>query len=136
MSDMNVIVLTGHIASDVELKSTKNGIFVCRFRLAVNRPGAKGKTDFFDVSCWRQTAQFVSQYFKKGKRIEVEGTLTTREWIDKEERRHTAYEIQAKEVCFGEKADSDKNSPPLQEPVAEAEPLEELSPEDDIALPF
>ncbi len=135
MADLNVVVLSGYVASETELKRTTNGTPVCKFRLAVRRPGVKDKTDFFDVICWRSTAEFVSRYFRKGKRIEVSGTLETREWTDKEDKRHSVVEVQAKEVCFGEKAETekDKGQPRQQEPEASAN-YEELPPDDD--LPF
>lgn len=135
MADLNVVVLTGYVASEVELKATPSGISVCRLRLATKRRGTKDKTDFFDVICWRSTAEFVSRYFQKGKRIEVSGVLTTREWTDKEGKKRTVVEVQAEEVCFGEKAGTEKGqAQQQQQPPEEAGNYEELAPDDD--LPF
>lgn len=99
---MNKVVLTGRIAQDIELKTTTSGVSVCTFNLAVKRPKAKDDiTDFFTVVCWRNTAEFVSKYFRKGNGIEVAGMLTVRKWQDKNGNNRCATEIVADEVDFG-----------------------------------
>ena len=99
---MNKVVLTGRIAQDIELKTTTSGVSVCTFNLAVKRPKAKDDTtDFFTVVCWRNTAEFVSRYFRKGNGIEVAGMLTVRKWQDKNGNNRYATEIVADEVDFG-----------------------------------
>lgn len=106
---MNNISLVGRLTDDVELKSTQHGINVCSFTVAVNRPGTKDKTDFIPVVAWRQTAEFVCKYFRKGQRIGLTGKLTSRKYEDRDGNKRTAYEVVADRVEFVEskpKADS------------------------------
>lgn len=100
---MNVIAISGNIAENIELKTTQEGTPVCSFSVAVRRPGTNDKTDFFKVVTWRKTAEFVSRYFTKGQRIEVNGILTTRKWQAKDGSKHSVCEIVASEVGFGER---------------------------------
>ena len=69
----NRVILVGNIVADPELKTTPNGISVTRFRIAVNRrftrSGEQAQTDFFDIVAWRQTAEFVSRFFTKGRHL-------------------------------------------------------------------
>lgn len=103
MASFNKIIIIGNISTDLELKQTQSGISVCSFNVAVNRRGTNNgdqKTDFFTVQAWRKTAEFVSQYFKKGSPILVCGQMQTREYTDKQGNKRTAYEIVADEVSF------------------------------------
>lgn len=79
---MNCAVMVGYLAADPELRTTQNGISNCTMRLAVQRryAGQDGKkeTDFFNVVCWRQTAEFCVNYLNKGRKIAVEGSLQNR----------------------------------------------------------
>ena len=81
---MNTVILTGRIASELELKKTPSDASVCSFRIAVNRrfKNAEGKYDADFISCvaWRNTADFVAKYFSKGEPIEVRGSLQTRSY--------------------------------------------------------
>ncbi|MBQ7645988.1 MAG: single-stranded DNA-binding protein, partial [Clostridia bacterium] len=76
---LNKIFLIGNMVADPELKQTANGIPVTSFRVAVNRKftrqGEQPQTDFFDVVCWRQQAEFVCKYFPKGKQILIIGSM-------------------------------------------------------------
>lgn len=105
MADINVIVLSGNVTSDIELKQTQSGVSVCSFGIAVRRPGTSNTTDFFDVVCWRNTAEFAAKYFRKGKRIEVTGILTQRQYEDRDGKKRTIVEVVAREVTFGERAE-------------------------------
>lgn len=136
---MNKAFLTGYIASDVELKSTAQGTPVVTFQLAVKRPKAKNDTtDFITVVCWRNTAEFVSEYFRKGSGIEVSGIITVRKWQDKDGNNRYSTEIVADEVDFGKKSKDDNqhgqsyNQPQNTSPQNTA--FEEV--EDDDELPF
>lgn len=80
---MNSICLTGRLTDDVELKQTPSGVSVCSFTLAVKRPNVKDTTDFINCVAWRGTAEFISRYFGKGNKIEVNGVLTSRKYEDK-----------------------------------------------------
>ena len=99
----NKCILVGNMVADPELKQTPNGISVCRFRLAVNRKTkAEGQqsADYLDVVAWRQSAEFVSKYFKKGNPILVCGQIQSRNWEDKDGAKRYSVEILADEVSF------------------------------------
>lgn len=101
----NKAILIGRIATDIELRTTPNGISVVTFRLAVDRPYQKGgerKTDFISVTAWRQQAEFVSRYFAKGRLIGADGSIQTREYTDKDGNKRTAFEVVADRVFFVE----------------------------------
>ena len=99
----NKVILVGNLAVDPELKQTQSGVSVCSFTLAVNRKYNKDGTnecDFITIQTWRQTAEFVAKYFKKGKPILVCGSLQTRNWTDKDGNKRYATEVVADEVSF------------------------------------
>lgn len=101
---LNVVVLMGRLVADPELRHTPNGIATCTFRIAVDRnfvrAGEERKADFIDIVVWRQTAEFVCKYFRKGNLIAVEGSLQTRNYEDKQGNKRTAYEVVANNVSF------------------------------------
>lgn len=97
----NKVILMGNMCSDPELKQSQSGVSVCSFNIAVNRKMAKnGEVDFITIVAWRQTAEFVCKYFKKGKPILVCGQLQTRDWTDKQGNKRYATEVVADEVSF------------------------------------
>lgn len=101
----NLVVLTGRICNDVELKYTQSNIPVCSFTLAVDRRGGKGEdkhTDFINIVAWRTTAEFISKYFAKGSAIGIEGSIQTRKYKDKDGANRTAFEVIANNVQFME----------------------------------
>lgn len=101
---MNKVILMGRLVADPELKTTPSGLSVTTVRVAVNRRfgNADGtrEADFFDVVCWRQTADFVAKYFTKGRMIGVVGSLQTRSWDDRNGGKRYATEIVADEAYF------------------------------------
>lgn len=106
---MNKVIFMGRVCNDLELKTTPNGVSVCQFRIAVDRnyqkKGEEKVTDFFNVSAWRNNAEFISKYFSKGRMILIEGELQTRQYTDKNGNPATWYEIVADKVHFtGEKS--------------------------------
>jgi len=101
---MNIVVMSGNVTKDIELKTTQSGLSVTDFDIAVRRPRQKDVTDFFKVVCWRSNAEFAAKYFKKGSRVEVRGILTQRKFEDKEGNQRVAIEITAEELGFGESA--------------------------------
>ena len=109
---INVVVLMGRLVADPELKQTQNGTSVCSFRIAVDRNVANKQTgerqaDFINITAWRQTAEFVCKYFRKGSMIAIEGSLQTRSYTDKDGNNRTAYDVVANNVSFtGSKAES------------------------------
>ena len=90
---MNAVNITGRLGSAPEVKTTTNGKSVCSFRLAVTRPRAKDTTDWIPCTAWNQSAEYLGKYAAKGNRIGVSGTLTSREYEDKEGNKRTAYEV-------------------------------------------
>lgn len=85
---MNKVILMGRLTADPELKQTQSGISSCRFTVAVNRQFKNKETgeyeaDFIFCTAWRQTAEFISRYFKKGQMICIDGTLRTGSYQDK-----------------------------------------------------
>jgi single-strand DNA-binding protein len=110
---LNKIFLQGRLVADPELRHTPNGVPVASFRLAVdrnfkNRDSGERKADFINVVAWRQTGEFVSRYFSKGRMAIVEGSLQTRDYNDKDGNRRYATEVVADNVYFGDsKRDGD-----------------------------
>ena len=109
---LNHIIIMGRLTKDPELRSTGAGTSVASFRLAVerdfkNRESEEKQTDFLEVVAWRQTAEFVSKYFTKGRMAVVSGRLQTREWTDRDGNKRTNYEIVADNVYFGDSKKSE-----------------------------
>ncbi len=101
----NLVVLTGRLTADPELKTTPNGISVTTFSIAVNRnyrSGGENQADFINIVAWRQTAEFITKYFKKGNLIGIEGSIQTRSYTDKNGNKRTAFEVVANNVQFVE----------------------------------
>ena len=103
---MNHIVLMGRLTRDPELRRTGSGVAVASFTLAVDRDyavqGAEKETDFVDIVAWRNTAEFVSKYFTKGRMAVVSGRLQIRNWQDKEGNKRRSAEVVADNVYFGD----------------------------------
>ncbi len=101
----NVVILTGRLTADPELKTTTSGIPVTSFSIAVSRryrSGEEQQADFINVVAWRQTAEFVSKYFQKGSMIGIEGSIQTRRYTDRDGKNRTAFEVVASNVQFVE----------------------------------
>lgn len=102
----NLVVLTGRLTADPELRYTTNNTPVTSFSIAVNRrykAGEESQADFINIVAWRQTAEFVTKYFKKGSMIGIEGSIQTRKYVDKETgKNRTAFEVIASNVQFVE----------------------------------
>ena len=102
---LNKVILMGRLVADPEFRQTTSGIPVCRIRIAVDRPFRKDQerqSDFINITCWRNTAEFVSRYFTKGKMIIVEGSLRNNDYTDNNGVKHYSMEVQADNVSFGE----------------------------------
>ena len=119
---LNRAILMGRLVADPELRQTPNGVSVCSFRIAVDRNysgrGGERQTDFLDIVAWRNTAEFVSRYFSKGKMIIVEGSVQSRNYEDKNGNKRTAVEIVADNCMFGETRSASQNYAPAAAPVA------------------
>ena len=126
---LNVVVLTGRLTADPELKSTSNGTSVCSFKIAVDRrykQGEERQADFINIVAWRSSAEFVSKYFKKGSMIAIEGSIQTRKYQDKDGNNRTAFEVLANNVQFADFGKKeDKPSEAANDPLPQfAESLE------------
>jgi single-strand DNA-binding protein len=96
----------GRLTADPELRQTQNGTSVTSFTVAVDRRFQREQTDFINVVAWKQTAEFVEKYFKKGAMIALRGSIQQRNYEDKNGNKRTAFEVIADEVSFcGSKAD-------------------------------
>lgn len=143
---LNCAILMGRLTHDPELKTTPNNVSVTTFRIAVDRnytkPGEERQTDFIDIVAWRQTADFVCRYFRKGSMIAVQGSIQTRSYEDKQGNKRTAVEIVADNVSFcGSKSESNGNTAsytPATGNTAQGEfngDFEQIE-DDDMSLPF
>ena len=113
---MNNITILGTITKDIELKETESGVKYTRFSIAVNRKfkneNGDYDTDFFNIVAWRGTAEFINNYFDKGKRIAISGRLQTNKYTDKDGNERIGTEIVANDVQIIEKKSSEGNSTP------------------------
>ena len=105
--NLNKVILGGRLTADVELKQTQSGVSVINFNLAVgrrfasrNNEQAEQQTDFITIVAWRQTAEFISKYFKKGSSICIVGSIQTRSWEDSQGNKRYATEVVADEAMF------------------------------------
>lgn len=102
---LNHITIMGRLTKDVELRRTGNGTAVASFTLAVDRDfssNGEKETDFIECVAWRQTGEFVSKYFSKGRMAVVSGRLQIRSWNDKEGNNRRTAEVVADNVYFGD----------------------------------
>ncbi len=101
--NFNKVIIGGRLTAEPELKTTQSGISVVSFSVAVNRKVKQGepqKTDFFNVTAWRATAEFISRYFHKGSSICIVGTIQNNDWTDQQNVKHYKADIIADEVMF------------------------------------
>ena len=104
--NLNKVIMGGRLTAEPELKQTPSGVSVCTFSIAVNRrlsskdSAQQTQADFFNITAWRATAEFVSKYFRKGSSICVVGSLQNRTWTDQQGVKHYATDIIADEVNF------------------------------------
>lgn len=152
MASLNKVILIGYMVADPELKQTGGGVSVCSFRIGVGRRMSKEPvSDFIDIVAWRQAAEFVCKYFRKGNPIQVVGSLQGRSWEDKQGQKRYTLEVVADELGFVEKSGGMGSVGTGAAPVEKAKPefysqntgqgfggvtgaFEELAPDED--LPF
>ena len=150
--NLNKVILCGRLTADPELKQTTSGIAVVTFTLAVNRryqsksaDGAQAQqADFISVVAWRQTAEFISRYFRKGSALCVTGSIQTRSWQDQQGQKRYTTEVVADEAMFVDSKNEGGaaqygnaeayNAPSFSSSPASAPKFEELKTDDD--LPF
>ena len=104
---LNHITIMGRLVRDPELRRTGSGVAVASFRVAVDRDfvskeGGERKADFIDCVAWRQTGEFISKYFTKGRMIVVDGRLEMRDWTDKDGNKRTSAEVVVANAYFGD----------------------------------
>ena len=132
---LNKIFLMGRLTRDPELRRTGSGLAVAFFSLAVDRDfksqSGEKETDFIDIVAWRNTAEFVSKYFTKGRMAVVEGRLQIRDWTDKEGNKRRSSEVVADSIYFG---DSKKDTGMPAQSYSNNGSFSEV--EDDGELPF
>lgn len=150
---LNKVFLQGRLVADPELRQTPAGVSVATFRIAVDRDFKNKETgekeaDFVTIVAWRNTAEFVSRYFQKGRMAIVEGRLAMRNYTDRDGNKRTAAEVVADNIYFGDsRRDSESggfsysapapsyNAPNYGTPASSGDQFAELS-EDDGELPF
>lgn len=130
---LNKVIVMGRLVRDPELRRTNSGTAVASFTIACDRDfksdGGEREADFIECVAWRNTAEFVSKYFAKGRMAVVSGRLQTRNWTDKEGNKRKATEIVAESAYFG-----DSKREELQSYAAPQESFAELP--DDGEIPF
>lgn len=134
--NFNKVIIGGRLTAEPELKTTQSGLSVVSFSVAVNRktkPGANQETDFFSVTAWRQTADFVARYFHKGSSICIVGILQNSTWTDQNGQKHYRTDIVADEVMFVDSKGANQSAPSFT-PGAITPNFEEIKTDDD--LPF
>lgn len=129
---INSVVLMGRLTHEPELRVTPSGVSVVQFQIACDRNYQKDekKTDFIDITAWRKTAEFVTNYFHKGSMIALEGAIQTESYTDNNGNKRKSFQVVANNVSFcGSKAESGTN------PAVENIEIEEIVDDDD-DLPF
>lgn len=136
---LNKVVLCGRLASDPELKTTATGIPVLSFNLAVNRPyraadanSSLPAADFISCVAWRQRAEFIARYFRKGSSICITGSIQTRKWTDQNSVTRCATEVVVDDALFVDSKAEGGAAPAETYPTAS----EDFVPVDDEKLPF
>jgi single-strand DNA-binding protein len=139
--NFNKVILGGRLTADVELKGTPSGVSVCSFSLAVNRKYSKdseAQTDFINCVAWRNTAEFISKYFKKGSSMCICGSMQVRNWTDNNGQKRYATEVIVDEAMFVDsKTEGEQGATTYAEALSAITPkaeMTELSDSDD--LPF
>lgn len=100
---LNKVFIMGRLCTDPEERKTQNGVSVTTFTLAIDRPKKDGEStgaDFIDCVAWRQTAEFICRYFKKGSPMLLEGHLQSRRWEDKDGNKRKAVEVVVGRIEF------------------------------------
>ncbi len=150
--NLNKVILAGRIVADPELKQTPSGANVVSLRIAVNRrfqsrdSQQQNEADFFNVTAWQNTAEFIAKYFRKGSAICICGRIQNRSWVDQNGQKRYATDIIAEEANFVENRNSQEGysggmstpdayqAPAYSSPAASAPKFEEIKTDDD--LPF
>lgn len=131
---LNKVILMGRITQELELKQTTNGTAVLSFNVAVDRnytkQGEEKQTDFITCVAWKKTAEFINNYFGKGRMIALEGQLRSRTYDDKNGTKHYVTEVYVDNVSFtGEPKQGENSSAPVQSAPQQNTPPQNASPQ-------
>ena len=118
--NLNKVIIGGRLTADPELRTTTSGVATTSFSIAVNGVGKNAEPQFFDAVAWRDKAEFVAKYFKKGSNICITGSLKNRSWTDAQGVKQRRTEIQVDEVMF-----VDSKADVVDEPEVEETSIEE-----------
>ena len=150
--NLNKVILAGRLTADPELKQTPSGVSLVTFSLAVNRrftsrdgQNQQPEADFFRITAWRNTAEFIAKYFRKGSAICICGSIQNRSWTDQNGQKRYTTDIIAEEANFVESRNAQDSMPGMGAPDAFSAPayssapmsapkFEEIKTDDD--LPF
>lgn len=138
---MNKVIIVGRITKDPEVKLTTNQTQFCNFTIAVDRrfkdSNGQRQADFISCVAWKQTAQFIQKYFKKGSRIGIVGCIQTRNFEDQNGQKVYITEVLVEEAEFVESNNKEETKPAEQEPDAGPEIQNDAGPADGgVDLPF
>lgn len=136
---LNHITIMGRLTRDPELRRTGSGTAVASFTLAVDRDfsskdGGEKETDFIDCVAWRQTGEFVSKYFTKGRMAVVSGRLQIRSWTDKDGNKRRTAEVVADQVYFGDSKKEESGGNSYGQQVVYNAPAYPTTPASDFAM--
>ena len=124
---INKTILLGRVASEPNLKQTQSGVSVLSFTVAVERSytkqGEEKQADFISCVAWKNTAEFISKYFSKGRMIALEGNLRTRTYEDKKGSKHYVAEVYIDNVSFTGEAKQDGNSVVAKSATTQSKPV-------------
>ena len=110
---LNQITIMGRMTRDPELRRTNSGAAVANFTIACDRDFGEKETDFIECVAWKNTAEFISKYFSKGRMIVISGRLQIRKWTDKDGNKRKAVEVtcDAVELLSSKKSTESSNQP-------------------------
>lgn len=134
---LNKVILMGRLTADPDLKQTQSGVNVVSFSIAVDRDYSNGEekqTDFINIVAWRQTAEFISKYFLKGRMIAVEGSLQTRNYTDGNGNKRNITEVLVDRAYFADSKAGKNEEKPTASTIEDVGDFEEIS--DDEELPW
>ena len=116
MASLNKVILIGNLTADPELKQTPAGVSVCSFSIGVTRrfKDANGnyQSDFINIVAWRQTAEFITKYFRKGRPICIVGSIQSRSYTDQQGNKRYVTEVVADEASFVDSKQDNQNAAP------------------------
>ena len=143
--NLNKVILGGRLTADIELKQTPSGVSVCQFSIAVNRKKTKDgeqTADFINCVAWRNTAEFLARFFRKGSSVCVVGALQTRSWTDNNGQKRNVTEVLVDEALFvdgkneAQTSGNDYPSTNTFNPYNEAQSANFMAMNDDDDMPF